>query len=157
MDKRQITRSCGPCRGCCKPFAVPEVGKEDANWCQHSSPKGGCAIYDKRPYACRAFTCAWLHGIGDESYRPDILGVFITMDEFKLGARNVAIIHFWEVDDGASERPIVKELIEANKEGGHIVSVHKRIDVNGYEARFTFSRKHFSEMEATLFNISYRR
>jgi hypothetical protein len=54
------TRECGACSLCCKVMGVPEV-KQDHEWCPHALPgKGGCAIYRRRPEACRTFNCMWL-------------------------------------------------------------------------------------------------
>jgi hypothetical protein len=36
-----------------------------------------CSIYETRPEACRAYSCAWLHGLGAEQDRPDKCGILI--------------------------------------------------------------------------------
>lgn len=154
MSDDPIKRSCGSCRGCCKPFAIPEVGKHDADWCKHSAPGGGCKIYSTRPEACRLFVCGWLSGVGEESDRPDLLGVFITAEEFKLGEREVMIFHFWEIVDGGLDRPRVQELIRLNKEGGNIVALRRPAGAS-YDLRVFLPKQHFSPDEAELFDRTY--
>lgn len=70
--KKPAKRSCGSCSMCCKIMAVPDFpAKPDAHdWCQHAIKAGlptpgggscgGCAIYIRRPDACRDFNCLWL-------------------------------------------------------------------------------------------------
>jgi hypothetical protein len=61
-------RSCGSCSLCCKLLAIEGVEERPGfTWCRHCRPgKGGCAIYDRRPDACRNFVCGWLSGALDE-------------------------------------------------------------------------------------------
>ena len=55
-------RQCGDCSMCCKLPAIEdeELSKPAHQWCQHARPGSGCAIYETRPAACRAFLCCWL-------------------------------------------------------------------------------------------------
>jgi hypothetical protein len=68
-------RVCGDCTLCCRFFAVPELGKPEAEWCRHCT-QAGCAIHATRPQSCRNFDCFWLL---DEAFsddlRPDRCGV----------------------------------------------------------------------------------
>jgi hypothetical protein len=77
-------RECGTCTACCTVLVVAELHKP-ARWaCDHVNCRG-CGIYENRPQSCRDFNCAWLRGeiprqitgqiSGDESHRPDKLGV----------------------------------------------------------------------------------
>ncbi len=56
----QQARTCGECGLCCKLLAVEALGKPAHTWCDHFAAKTGCAIYERRPDACRAFRCLWL-------------------------------------------------------------------------------------------------
>ena len=40
-------------------MAVEEIEKERSKWCTHAC-HAGCAIYERRPAACRDFNCRWL-------------------------------------------------------------------------------------------------
>lgn len=76
LDKR----SCGECTACCTVAAVAALDKAADSACRHAVG-GGCAIYDQRPAACRAFHCgwrrlAWLPTI----FRPDRCGVIVMLE-----------------------------------------------------------------------------
>lgn len=68
-------RGCEGCGLCCKIMGVNEIEKPPHRWCSHFSKRGGCAIYETRPGACRAFNCLWLltEALGQE-WRPDRAG-----------------------------------------------------------------------------------
>lgn len=71
-----MTRICGACQLCCKLLPVsglPSVGRKEANErCAHSRVRHGCVIYDRRPNACRLWSCRWLVGDDtDDLARPD--------------------------------------------------------------------------------------
>lgn len=122
--QNDVGRSCGGCNACCKAFLVPEVGKIDGNWCQHCVIGIGCSIYDSRPTACREYACAWLNGLGDDDFRPDRLGVMVDVQDFRLHRRTVALLHLFEMRDGALANPYVQRLIEENKDQGLVVICH---------------------------------
>ena len=67
MEKR---RKCGDCRECCITLEVEALAKQADEPCQHLCG-GGCAIYEKRPQACAAFTCAWREGLLAYNDRPN--------------------------------------------------------------------------------------
>ena len=69
-------RSCGDCTVCCTVPAIDthEIQKVTGAACCHLG-QGGCAIYDARPRACRAFFCAWIEGVMPEGWRPGDCGV----------------------------------------------------------------------------------
>jgi hypothetical protein len=65
-------RSCGDCSMCCKLPQIDELDKPADVWCQHAMPRrGGCRIYETRPFPCRNFHCSWMIDakLGDE-WRP---------------------------------------------------------------------------------------
>ena len=124
MSQLQTGRVCGSCRGCCKPFEVPEVGKHDGGWCSKSTERNGCTIYDSRPEACSKFMCVWLYGLGEESDRPDILGVVIVPKEDTL--------HFWEIEPGSLNKPRIRQIADANKANGFAVHYHFMVGEDCY-------------------------
>ena len=156
MQQLPTTRSCGPCRGCCLPWAVPEVGKFDATWCPKSTPCNGCSIYETRPKACREFACLWLNGKGEENDRPDILGIMMDIEDFQLGSREVGILHLWEIEKGAMDKPRVLQITEANKRAGNIVAFHRPQGTDAYASNVCLPAEHFTKLEVALFNLTYR-
>jgi hypothetical protein len=71
-------RHCGTCTACCMAMEVSELHKPVYCTCEHCGA-GACGIYDKRPQACRDFTCFWLRGHLGETDRPDRIGLIFTM------------------------------------------------------------------------------
>lgn len=63
-------RNCGMCRECCIVLDVDALQKPENRPCEHLCG-GGCAIYDRRPDSCRAFTCAWREGMMSVLHRPN--------------------------------------------------------------------------------------
>jgi hypothetical protein len=84
-----LTRKCGDCQLCCKllPLSgdnakswrtatlmiaegvaklddfggmMPELKKPANQRCIHQRHGKGCAVYDKRPFSCRTWSCRWL-------------------------------------------------------------------------------------------------
>jgi hypothetical protein len=55
-----MTRQCGGCTLCCRLLPQVELAKPANSRCRHQQTGRGCAIYDKRPPACRTWSCAWL-------------------------------------------------------------------------------------------------
>lgn len=68
-------RECGDCTLCCTVTAVRELNKPERVDCVHCNK--GCSIYEQRPVACAAFSCAWLDGDLPDWMRPDKVGVMI--------------------------------------------------------------------------------
>jgi len=157
MQQLPTTRACGSCRGCCLPWAVPEVGKLDATWCPESTPCNGCRIYSTRPVACKKFACAWLNGKGEESDRPDILGVMMDIEDIQLGSKEVCIFHLWEIEKGAMDKRRVQQIAEANELVGNIVIFHRPRDAKSFISNTSMSNAHFSKAEIAQFELTYRR
>jgi len=67
-------RCCGPCTACCFSQAVGEINKPAFESCPHVG-QDGCAIYNKRPSGCRAWSCLWRLGLLTNKDRPDSLGI----------------------------------------------------------------------------------
>ena len=94
-----MTRRCGDCQLCCKLLPVRErdddatvkamvgAGMPTPTWgadmvpsfdkpantrCQHQRHGKGCMIYDRRPLACRLWSCRWLTEADTaDQHRPD--------------------------------------------------------------------------------------
>ena len=67
---RPERRKCGPCRICCIVLDVEALEKLQDKPCKYLCAKG-CGIYERRPGACRDFSCAWLGGLLGPNDRPD--------------------------------------------------------------------------------------
>ena len=145
--QNDVGRSCGECTACCKPFPVPEVGKQGSDWCHHCTIGKGCNIYADRPLACRLFACAWLNGLGDEGFRPDRLGVMIDVQDVQLGERTVGILHFWEMREGAIGQPVIRRMAETNKDAGFIVAYHRILTQTTYATQMSMRKHLFTEKE----------
>lgn len=105
-------RNCGDCTACCHALAIEELDKPGFQKCAYVQSGNGCAgcgIYDARPDCCRDFQCLWLQGHLAEDDRPDKLGViFTTTGHPDLGTIPLLI----EVDDGAMQRPTIKDAVQ---------------------------------------------
>jgi hypothetical protein len=51
---------CGACSLCCKLLDIAALAKPANLWCESCAPGLGCKIYEKRPDACKSFSCVWL-------------------------------------------------------------------------------------------------
>ncbi len=74
-------RECGACNACCVVPLIesPQFSKPSGAACRHSN--GGCGIYESRPDVCRRFFCGWRRSaLIPDGWRPDISGVFVTME-----------------------------------------------------------------------------
>lgn len=73
-------RSCGECTACCTVAAVAELDKPADTACRHACG-AGCAIYEVRPAACRAFHCGWRRLAWlPTMFRPDRSGVIVMVE-----------------------------------------------------------------------------
>lgn len=81
MEAATVTRSCGSCTLCCKTMLIEALNKPIGQWCVHCDKGRGCAIYETRPPACRAFRCGWLQDPSmPDSLRPDRSRVILDQD-----------------------------------------------------------------------------
>lgn len=76
-------RTCGSCQACCHVKAIPDFMAAFAD-CSHQCAEG-CGIYESRPTGCRRYTCAWVDGWGDETDRPDLLGILFEVAPGPVG------------------------------------------------------------------------
>lgn len=115
-DRIAVNRECGPCTACCVlPRIAPTEdkalpgGKLGYTPCDHLCERG-CSIYHKRPKLCRDYACLWRVGIikGDDSRRPDRLGLMFTPDEYK----GKLVIETWEMWPHAASDDTARWVID---------------------------------------------
>ncbi len=100
----EASRQCGSCKACCTYLSVAEIGKAAGERCKNLS-RYGCKIYKTRPAECASYECMWMRGFGENSHRPDKLGVLFTPfvhPEFGN------IIHAYELKKKAFDKSLVK-------------------------------------------------
>ncbi len=70
--------------------------------CSHLC-ESGCSIYPTRPGLCRDYLCLWRAGIirGDDSRRPDQLGLMFILDIDGKECRENIVVEAWEMWEGA--------------------------------------------------------
>ena len=91
---------CGDCHACCVLLPIDSIGKEAGRPCRKlldGTSGRGCAIYETRPAACRAFRCGWLAEGWSDDLRPDVCGVMMTHSPSRAGSTLTA----WEMRPGA--------------------------------------------------------
>lgn len=81
----RLDRRCGTCQACCVAGHVPETNKPAGQACpQMRVGKPGCTVHGEangQPPSCASFRCLWLQGVGPDAYRPDRVGVFLSLHE----------------------------------------------------------------------------
>ncbi len=152
---QQTTRSCGTCRGCCRPFDIKAIGKRGTGWCVHSTPCNGCSIYSTRPTACKEYTCIWLDGLGKEEDKPELLGVVQNLHDFVLAGREITVLNLWEIEEGALKKPRIETIAENFIQEGLIVFYHK-LEGNTYRNTIFAGPQFFTPEEIDLFELTYR-
>lgn len=101
LSNKTATRRCGDCAACCTTHAVDALQKAAGTACSHlRSGTKPCANYDRRPAACRNFTCLWLRGVGEDQHRPDQLGVVF---DLAVGSKGTQMVRAMEVRPGAAD------------------------------------------------------
>ena len=125
-------RICDGCTACCMPLDIEESGfsKPRGQWCQHCNIGRGCNIYTSRPLMCNEFRCQWLMGFGTNEQRPDKIGFVPDFHKESLFTNGLA--QFWEVEEGAFERPACRVLANIALEGNIrvmylYISGHKKL------------------------------
>ncbi len=117
MPLRIVNRSCGDCSACCVTLDVAELQKPAHQPCKFL--RKGCSIYDARPQVCRAFDCAWLHGLYGltGAQRPDRLGLIVWASD--------ATIQVAETRPGASKEKAGRTVLYALARRNVHVRVHE--------------------------------
>lgn len=104
-----MTRECGGCTKCCKLVPVVEgrfingrqvsgMNKPAGQRCLYQRRSKGCSIYDRRPMACRTWSCRWL--VEDDTAnlsRPDRSHCVIDImpDIIVANGERLQIIQIW--------------------------------------------------------------
>ena len=96
-----MQRQCGDCQLCCRLVPTKDIGKPANTKCRHQC-RGGCAIYERRPFSCRTWSCQWLLGM-DVGRRPDRSHLvvdpvpdYVTAVNNETGARTpIAVVQVW--------------------------------------------------------------
>ncbi len=101
-------RACGDCQACCTALQVHSLRKGDWERCKHQGPLG-CRIYSRRPDDCAGYACLWLQGLGDRDWRPDRLGVVLSIVDSERWGHHL-MVH--ELRPGALAQPEVARRIE---------------------------------------------
>lgn len=79
-------RECGTCNACCVYPSVQEIRKPAGKPCRFLEACGhGCQVYEQRPAMCRAYSCAWIEGIGKRADKPEELEVLIDRRDSQFG------------------------------------------------------------------------
>jgi hypothetical protein len=120
-------RVCGECFACCNVLAIKDLDKPPSEDCKHldrTRKEHHCTIYDRRPFDCQQYLCAWVQeaGFGDDHHRPDKIGVLFTARDNRWEVAPVAgpftlVAH--ETRAGAFEEPGAKQFMK--HVGGHFL------------------------------------
>jgi hypothetical protein len=78
-------------------------------------------------------------------------------ETIQLGDRQTGIMHFWELEPGAIEKPRIREIADANKNIGIIIAYHKIAGPDRYLVSIRLSGDHYTALEARLFEQTYRK
>jgi len=97
------TRHCGGCTSCCKLLPVKEIGKPANTRCGYQRTGKGCSIFDKRPFSCRVWNCAWIQGDDTEELRRpdrshyviDILPDYVTLQFESQPDVKIPVVQIW--------------------------------------------------------------
>ena len=142
-----IARDCGECTACCRTHITEEMKLDGGEYCDACHIGTGCTIYQSRPIACQAYRCIWVCGKGNDEDRPDRLGVVIDMKiATYLSENDITAVNFWEVHDGAVQKPRVQQVMMDNIKAGNIAVARP------YEAmpRYYFPKGQFSPEEQQI-------
>jgi Fe-S-cluster containining protein len=88
-------------------LGVVAIEKKRYERCPHvRSGNKCCGIYDNKPEECSEYTCAWQHGVGSKSQRPDSLGVVFSLETTVFGLTLLGL----EVRPGCGEKPEARQI-----------------------------------------------
>lgn len=142
-----ITRVCGGCNACCKPFAIPDIGKFTATWCAHCIRGTGCSIYESRPQACRLFQCSWLKGTGEESDRPDRCGFIMNQTAVEVFGRTIEILEMLEIEAGSLQSQRARQIIDHVARGPYVVILRRQVSDTEFQPEVVCRRGFMNDAE----------
>ncbi|MFO0807906.1 MAG: hypothetical protein U0746_04715 [Gemmataceae bacterium] len=118
-------RACGGCTACCTVMGVAEIPTPFFTRCPHETD-AGCAIYDKRPGACRDFYCEWLVGGFGEADRPDKLGLlFVPTRYADAGVVHECLVAY-EVWPSAADSEAARTILASASVRGEVGLIRHR-------------------------------
>jgi Fe-S-cluster containining protein len=106
-------RSCGNCHACCVMPGVNVLNKPPRHACHNLDGDGKCSIYAKRPDPCVVFQCGWRLGNFSEEYRPNKIGVLVTLASRENRLAATILIDRKTLNQDAA-KDIIETLIKAN-------------------------------------------
>jgi len=100
----------------------------------------------------------WLAGKGEESDRPDILGVMMDVEDGVVGDHEFGILHLWEIEPGRLYQRRTESIATAVLGQGFLVVFHAPMANGKYWVSFRIPSDTFTEAEAhEIDNIMRRR
>lgn len=100
---QSIERQCGSCTLCCRLLPTKEINKPANTRCEHQRHGKGCAIYTKRPFSCRVWSCRWL--LNDDTadlsrpdrshYVIDVIPDYVTAVQEDGTRQDVPVLQIW--------------------------------------------------------------
>lgn len=142
-----IVRTCGGCTACCKTHIRSDMKIKGGEYCDSCEIGKGCSIYERRPYACQVYRCAWACGKFEDSDRPDLLKVVIDGKDVEFQGLEFAVMNFWEVEKGAIDQPRVQQMMCEIVGRGHVVVARPYQE----EPTYYFPKGRYSQDDQHLF------
>src|SRR4029077_11622358 len=102
---------------------IPDFDKPAGKRCPHQKHGKGCAVYDKRPFGCRMWTCRWLDDPDTKDLRRpdrshyviDMSPDYVTWINNDTGAKeHVPVVQIWIDPDYplAHRDPALRQFLE---------------------------------------------
>ena len=97
LSKKSFKRECGECHACCTVLKVNVYGHmvDKGNPCPHIK-ENRCGIYERRPNACKEYTCHWLNNLDIPDWMQPLKSRVILTDKYHDGHYYIMMT---EVDD----------------------------------------------------------
>lgn len=79
-------RECASCNACCSGVLKADIYgiKMGPNRCSFLC-QNNCTIYPIRPQLCKDYQCLWSQNILPEEYRPDNIGIMVSVEKWPNG------------------------------------------------------------------------
>ncbi|MCF8504490.1 MAG: YkgJ family cysteine cluster protein [Caulobacter sp.] len=123
-------KACGTCNLCCRLPEIESLNKPAGQWCVHTGPGRGCAIYGDHPADCRAFACGWVQWDQlDETWKPDLAHFYIRNEPSRRRLCVDVDPAFPEAWRGDDYYPVIKQWSAGVHDGSLCVLVYVGPDV----------------------------